>query len=119
MILAAIGAIVARVNLPISVVLVWITNPLTMPPIFYFAYKVGTWILDRPVQEIHFELSGDWLMQELGHIWQPFLLGCFICGVISAVLGYVFMRGFWRLHVSRSWQHRRQKREHARLEKSE
>ena len=38
MILAAAAAIPCRVNLPISVGLVWITNPLTMPAIFYFCY---------------------------------------------------------------------------------
>ena len=107
MVLAAIGAIVARVNLPISVALVWITNPLTMPPIFYGAYKVGTWILDRPIQKIHFELSAEWLMNELSTIWEPFLLGCLVCGVSFAVLGNVFIRLFWRFHVGRNWRKRR------------
>ena len=106
MVLAAIGAIVMRVNLPISVALVWVTNPLTMPPIFYFAYKVGTWILNAPLQKIEFQLSMEWLMHELGLIWQPFLLGCFVCGVVFALLGNVFIRVFWRIHVGRSWRKR-------------
>lgn len=110
MVLAAIGAIVARVNLPISVALVWITNPLTMPPMFYFAYKLGTWILNTPLQNIEFQLSGDWLMQELGIIWQPFLLGCLVCGVGFAMLSNVLIRLFWRIHVGRSWTKRREKR---------
>jgi uncharacterized protein (DUF2062 family) len=110
MVLAAIGAIVARVNLPISVALVWITNPLTMPPIFYFAYKVGTWILNTPIQNVEFQLSFEWLMQELGLIWQPFLLGCLVCGIGFAMLGNVLMRLFWRIHVSRSWSRRRRQR---------
>ena len=110
MVLAAIGAIVARVNLPISVALVWVTNPLTMPPIFYFAYKVGTWILQTPLHKIEFELSTAWLLHELGEIWQPFLLGCFVCGVGFAILGNISIRLFWRLHVGRSWKKRLQAR---------
>lgn len=114
MILAAIGAIVARVNLPISVGLVWITNPLTMPPMFYFSYKVGAWTLGIPPRPFTFEASTEWLMQELGIIWQPFLLGCLICGVVSAILGNVLIRGFWRFHVGRSW---RERSEHRRMRK--
>ena len=110
MVLAAIGAILIRVNLPISVALVWVTNPLTMPPIFYFAYKVGTWILQTPAQDLQFELSMAWLLEELGAIWQPFLLGCFVCGVVFAVLGNLSIRLLWRVHVGRSWQKRKQDR---------
>ena len=110
MVLAAIGAIVARVNLPISVALVWITNPLTMPPIFYAAYKVGTWILNKPIQDIEFQLSVEWLMTGLSTIWQPFLLGCFVCGLSFALLGNVFIRLFWRIRVNLNWQKRRQHR---------
>ena len=109
MLLAAIGAIVARVNLPISVALVWITNPLTIPPMFYFAYKVGTWILGTPAREFTFEHSLGWLMQELGAIWAPFLLGCFVCSTVLAILGNVLVRGFWRFHVGRSWRQRKAK----------
>lgn len=110
MVLAAIGAIVVRVNLPISATLVWITNPLTMPPIFYFAYKVGSWLLSIPTRNIEFQLSIEWLMQELGAIWEPFLLGCLVCGLSFALLGNVFVRLFWRLHVVWNWRERRQRR---------
>ncbi|MCF6336796.1 MAG: DUF2062 domain-containing protein [Gammaproteobacteria bacterium] len=110
MIFAAIGAIVLRVNLPISVALVWITNPLTIPPIYYFTYKVGTWILQTPVRDIQFELSTHWLMGELGLIWQPLLLGCLVTSTVLALLGNLAIRLFWRLYVSQSWRKRRQDR---------
>jgi len=99
MVLAAAAAIYFRCNLPISVGLVWITNPVTMPPFFFFAYKVGTWILGTRIHEVKFALSIEWLGSELQAIWQPFLLGCFVCGVVSAGLGYVIVRLLWRLHI--------------------
>lgn len=110
MLLAAGAAIVARVNLPIAVGLVWLTNPFTMPPIFYFCYKVGTWILGVPAHRVHFALTWEWLTGELGAIWQPFLLGCFVAGLVSAIIGGLTVRGLWRLHVIRHLQRRREAR---------
>jgi len=99
MVIAAGVAILASVNLPISIALVWITNPITMPPMFYFAYKIGLWVLGTPPHEFTFELSFAWLKLELGYIWEPFLLGCLIVGLASAASGYVMVRILWRLHI--------------------
>lgn len=111
MVFAAAAAIFLRVNLPISVGLVWLTNPLTMPPIFYFCYKVGAWVLRAPITQHTFELSWTWLETELGHIWQPFLLGCFLCGLASATLGALAMRVLWRWHVVKQWNKRKLRQE--------
>lgn len=117
MLVAAIGAILFRVNLPLSSALVWITNPLTMPPMFYFAYLVGGWVLGgASVDHIAFELSLQWLTTELVLIWQPFLLGCFIMGTLSAAAGYLTIRGLWRLHLVKYYRTRKLRR---RLKKGE
>ena len=109
MIMAAAVAILVRCNLPIAVGLVWISNPVTMPPIFYFAYRVGAWILNTPEHEFAFELSWEWLGSELNAIWEPFLLGCFICGVTFGALGYATIRLLWRLHIVNAIKERRKK----------
>lgn len=109
MIFAAAFAIYFRVNLPISVGLVWITNPLTMPPIFFFCYKLGALILDRPVIQHTFELTWDWISTELGLIWQPFLLGCFIVSVGSSLLGGFGIRLLWRINIVRQWEARKRR----------
>ena len=109
MVLSAATAIPARVNLPISVALVWITNPLTIPPMFYFNYLVGTWILGNPPQQIEFELTVEWLTESMASIWQPLYLGSLICGTIAATIGYFSMRGLWRLYVVRHLRKRRER----------
>lgn len=113
MLLGAAGAILFRVNLPLSVALVWITNPLTMPPMFYFTYRVGVWLLGNPShhESIHFELSYDWLMSGLGAIWEPFLLGCFVTGSVAALTGYLTIRGLWRLHLVKHYNARKARRQ--------
>ncbi len=116
MVLGAAAAILWRKNLPISVGLVWITNPITMPPVFYFAYKLGSWILHRPLHPLHFELSFRWLVTELGAIWEPFLLGCFVLGTLSGLLGAAVVRTLWRLQVMNHF--RRKKQQRARRERT-
>ncbi len=109
MVLAAAVAILVRVNLPISAALVWITNPVTMGPMFYSAYRVGAWTLQIPPSEFTFELSIKWLLEGIGATWQPFLLGCLIMGTISAVLGFAVIRIFWRVRVSQYMKKKQQK----------
>lgn len=106
MAIAAILAFYFRANLPLSVGLVWITNPLTMPPMFYFAYRVGMFIMQRPFSNSDTEFSIDSIMSGFGDIWQPFLLGCLIVGTISAAIGYFGINLFWRYHVSKRWNER-------------
>ena len=107
MAIAAVAAFYFSANLPISVALVWVTNPLTMPPMFYFAYRVGLWSLGNPLPGEGFEFSLDSVMVSLGDIGGPFLFGCLILGVISSVVGYFGIRLFWRYHVMKQWQERK------------
>ena len=99
MVIAAIGAIWLRVNILIAVPVVWISNPITMPPMFYFCYLVGVEILDIPPRGFDFELSFDWLLNGLAAIWEPFLLGCLVVGTVAAVSSYLLMRILWHLHI--------------------
>jgi uncharacterized protein (DUF2062 family) len=95
MVQAAAAAILFRTNMALSVTLVWITNPLTIPPLFYFAYLVGTWVIGEPPQDFEFQLSFEWLTSELASSWKPFLTGCFILATVSSIIGYVTISQLW------------------------
>ncbi len=95
MLMAAGAAIVARVNLPISVALVWLTNPITIPPIFYVCYLLGNWLIGTPAQLLEFHMSMAWVEQEISNIWKPLLLGSLIIGTLSAATGYLLIRWLW------------------------
>jgi len=101
MVLAAAIAILVRSNLPISAALVWITNPLTMAPMFYFAYELGALMLNTPANQFSFEPSAEWLMNEMLVIWKPFLTGSFTLAIFSALAGFFTVRLLWRLHIVR------------------
>jgi len=106
MLLAGIGAAWTNSNLPVSVAAVWLTNPLTIPPMFYAAYRLGAWLLG-----VHPEPVQSWSLAEVGRLlaecWQPFLLGCLIAGLASALLGYLLVHLGWRISIWRRWRRRR------------
>ena len=110
MIAAAASAILARVNLPVSIALVWITNPVTMPPMFYFSYCVGTWLIGEPRDAGEFELTLQWFTDSMSVIWQPLYLGSLLCGAVAGAVGYVAIRLLWRLHLIRYLKRRRRAR---------
>ncbi|HHT00663.1 MAG TPA: DUF2062 domain-containing protein [Thiomicrospira sp.] len=110
MIASAITAILFRANLPISVALVWISNPLTMGPIFYFNYVVGTLILGQDANEnLTFELSWDWIVNVLGELWVPLYLGSAIVGLVLGLISYIAVKVLWRHHVIKNWTTRKAK----------
>ncbi len=110
MLVAAVLAILIHSNLPISIGLVWITNPLTMPPIFYSTYKVGAFLLNLPVQETDMALSLEWLESSISHIWWPLLFGSLVCGAILSAASYALVQLLWVWRVNRDWEARRQRR---------
>ncbi|MED5523893.1 DUF2062 domain-containing protein [Gallaecimonas pentaromativorans] len=110
MLLAAGGAILFRVNLPLSVALVWLTNPVTMPPIFYGVYKVGSLILGRHGDKFHFEPTWDWLVGSIETVGPAFLLGCLVCASVASLIGYFGISWLWRYSVAKSWQKRKEQR---------
>ena len=106
MIVAAFLAITFAGNLPFSLILTWISNPLTYTPMFYLSYKVGKFF-------IHTEIDYDFnnkevnLLSDLMHIWEPLLLGSLILGIIGSSLTYILIRLYWRHYVLKIWAKRR------------
>lgn len=107
MLIAATVALVVRVNLPISVILVWISNPVTMPPLFYTAYTLGRKVLNASPRPIRPEFSWEWFTSELLTIWQPLLIGSLLLAVVASTTGYLLVRLLWRLNVVRRVRSRR------------
>lgn len=110
MLVSAIIAIPCRANLPISVGLVWLSNPVTMPPLFFIQYKIGTLLLGTPERTIPIELSLTWISAEIQHIWQPLLVGSVLMGAVLALIGYSATMLYWRFWVSRNWEQRKLRR---------
>ncbi|WP_299494966.1 DUF2062 domain-containing protein [uncultured Shewanella sp.] len=109
MVLAAALAIVFNVNIPVAVALVWITNPLTMPFMFYGAYILGTKILGYHERPFAFEASWHWIESSLSTIGPPFLVGCLTLGIIFSASSYILIKGMWRYSIILKWKSRNSK----------
>ncbi|MGZ8973378.1 DUF2062 domain-containing protein [Methylomagnum sp.] len=97
-VIAAIGAIYFSANLPIAVALVWITNPLTWLPMYYFAYEVGAYAMGS--QTFSFDqFSGLFSIEKAMELGTPLLVGCFILMNLGAVIGYFGIQYLWRRSV--------------------
>ena len=105
--LAALVAIVWRLNLPTIIATVFAVNPLTVVPIYYTAYRVGAALLRVNPQRFRFHLNFDWLQYGLGPIWKPFLLGCLVCAMLAASLGWIAFELLWRARVRYKYRNRK------------
>lgn len=110
MVLAAALAIIFGANLPIAIALTWVSNPVTTPPILYFCYKLGEWMLQIPHRPLNIELSWDWLSQKLYLVWKPLLLGTFTAAITIAIIANITIRIIWRIIIVRNWKKRQKSR---------
>lgn len=106
MLAAACMAIPLRANLPISVGLVWITNPITTPPVFYANYKFGAWLLDTPTIQMPNEITAAWFFEIAASHWQPLYFGSLMMGILLATLGYFGVKYYWQWRTGRTWKRR-------------
>ena len=120
MLSAALFAILFRVNLPVAVILTWYTNPFTIVPLYYLAYKLGMFVTGGNGQVLP---GGDLDLLALPivewipalYLWvasmgRPFVLGLFLLALILAVAGYLLAIAAWRVHVTLAWNKRRRMR---------
>lgn len=104
-VLAAFLAIVFNANLPISFALVFVSNPLTMPPLFYFEYQVGK-LITNPENPIEFNF--DSMYENFGDIALSLWSGAIIVGVISSLFCAAIFNYIW-IHTVRKTRKNSQK----------
>ena len=90
-----------RCNVPLAVLVVWISNPITTGPMMYFAYRVGLRILGTEQEIALLNLSLGWFIDQLSIIWQPLLVGSLACGFAFGMAGFIVIRLYYRWRIAR------------------
>ena len=115
MVMAVLGALYWRINMPVAVAAVWINNPLTFGPIYYLGFVIGRFLLNplHPTRDAHDPVNQAIHLPELAHIWrrvEELLLGSVVEGVIFAIVAYLLFDVAWRLSIRGRWKLRRLER---------
>lgn len=116
--LALIGALLFRANVPMSVALTWLTNPLTAIPVYWFAYCIGAVLLGEPIiglraiglmlTEMTLWLFGDGINPFANNIFsiKVFATGLVVTGVITSIILGLGFKAFWRYKIAKDWKKR-------------
>jgi len=83
-----------RFNVPIAIAMVWLSNPFTMPPMYYMEYLTGNLILGKEgLADI--ELTLDWFSSHMGDIFLPLYVGTAFYSVVVAGVIYALLNWLW------------------------
>ncbi len=98
-----------RSNLPLTVLMVLITNPLTMVPIELAAYGLGQWVVPGEYHPLPTPFEWGWVWNNLSSIGLPLVVGHFMLSILGGLLGYYGIQGFWRIYLYLHLRKRRQR----------
>ncbi len=87
MLLAGILAVSFSANIMLSLLVVWVNNPITIVPIIYFTYKLGASIIGVEIDP-EFEFSFGYLMDNFWSATLALWIGGLITSILMATLGY-------------------------------
>jgi len=83
-----------RFNVPIALAMCWLSNPFTMPPMYYMEYLTGCWLLHIPPID-NIEMTVDWFKENLEDIFIPLYTGTFFYSVTVAPAVYFLVNWLW------------------------
>ncbi len=95
-----------KFNAPIGVAIVWITNPFTMPAIYYIEYLTGNFLLMRE-NSLDIEITMGWFSTHLDDIFVPLYIGALFYSTISAIFFYYLVNWLWIISVRKEHRSRR------------
>lgn len=110
MLLVLVLGLLLRANLPVALLVIWISNPLTYAPIFYGEYQLGNYLLGVTPAEFNMGASWTEFRELLTRTWRPLWFGAIVSGLLLAVLGYGLTNAAWRVHTLGRYRRRIEER---------
>jgi len=119
---AAGAAVLLRANVPTAIASTLVTNPVTFGPVYFVAWRLGTFVLGEPDRPLPAEVdpdtpadvrAGETLIERfkrhVSGVGKPLLIGLPILAVVIGLLTYAVVSGLWYLKVAWAWRSRRRR----------
>ncbi|MEA3331232.1 MAG: DUF2062 domain-containing protein [Campylobacterota bacterium] len=88
-----------KFNIPIGLAMCWLSNPFTMPPMYFMEYQTGSFFLR--IEPAPVEMTIEWFGNNIDDIFIPLYTGTLFYSVICSLLAYWIVNHFWRGSVHR------------------
>jgi len=97
-----------KFNVPVALAMCWLSNPITMPPMYYMEYLTGSFVLGSEVESV--EMTLDWFSQNIDDIFIPLYVGAAFFSITFSSLAYWAVNHFWHGSVHSDRKLHRHKR---------
>ena len=82
-----------KFNVPIGLAMCWLSNPFTMPPMYYMEYLTGSFLLNMKPEPV--ELTLTWFSDNIDKIFIPLYFGTAMYSIFGSLLAYWAVNHFW------------------------
>jgi len=98
-----------RFNVPVAISMVWLSNPFTMPPMYYIEYLTGNFILGKEgLSDI--EITMEWFSEHFDDILIPLYTGAAFYSIVVSSLVYFLINRLWIASVKQEKSEKEKKR---------
>ena len=104
-----------RFNVPIGLATVWLSNPVTYPPLWYLEYLTGNLILGHEGID-NIELTMQWFQDNWDAIVLPLYVGTAFYSTVVSYLIYLLLNWLWKRSARREWEKRNLRRTYGKTE---
>ncbi len=89
-----------RFNVPIAILMCWLSNPFTTPAMYYVEYLTGSFFLG--IEPFAVELTLEWFSKNIGNIFIPLYVGTAFYSIFCSTIAYSLVNYFWRRSIRKN-----------------
>ncbi len=97
-----------KFNVPLAISMVWLSNPITMPFMYYIEYLTGALLLGK--SHLSVELNMQWFEHNLENIFVPLYTGALLYAIVVSIAIFYGVNWLWIYSVKKEKRHAKRKK---------